>query len=234
MQAAERLEAGEPFSPYLDAALLRGSSIGGARPKALLDDNGRRLIAKFSSSTDPYPVVKAEAVAMELARRVGINVAGTAVVECLGRDVLLVDRFDRTGVAGERRMMVSALTLLELDEMMARYATYPRWPTSSANDSPNPRKRCVSSSRESCSISSWATPTTTQGTTQRSGTARRCRSHRRMTSVPRLAPAVRRCRQWPWPVTASALVRSLGVKTRRQRISCRPMRRERSLTTNST
>ncbi len=125
MQAAERLEAGEPFSPYLDAALLRGSSIGGARPKALLDDNGRRLIAKFSSSTDPYPVVKAEAVAMELARRVGINVAGTAVVECLGRDVLLVDRFDRTGVAGERRMMVSALTLLELDEMMARYATYP-------------------------------------------------------------------------------------------------------------
>lgn len=125
MQAAERLEAGVPFSPDLDAALLRGSSIGGARPKALLDDDEHRLIAKFSSSTDPYPVVKAEAVAMELARRVGINVAGTEVVECLGRDVLLVKRFDRTGVAGERRMIVSALTLLGLDEMMARYATYP-------------------------------------------------------------------------------------------------------------
>ncbi len=125
MQAAERLEAGVPFSPDLDAALLRGSSIGGARPKALLDDDDRSLIAKFSSSTDPYPVVKAEAVAMELARRAGINVAGTEVVECLGRDVLLVERFDRTGVAGERRMIVSALTLLELDEMMARYATYP-------------------------------------------------------------------------------------------------------------
>lgn len=125
MQAAERLEAGKPFSPDLDSALLRGSSIGGARPKALLDDDGRRLIAKFSSSTDPYPVVKAEAVAMELARRVGINVVGTEVVECLGRDVLLVERFDRTEVTGERRMIVSALTLLELDEMMARYATYP-------------------------------------------------------------------------------------------------------------
>lgn len=125
MQAAQRLEDGVPFSPELDAALLRGSSIGGARPKALLDDGNRRLIAKFSSGTDSYPVVKAEAVAMELAKRVGINVAGTEVVESLGRDVLLVERFDRTAVVDERRMVVSALTLLGLDEMMARYATYP-------------------------------------------------------------------------------------------------------------
>lgn len=124
MQAAQRLENGVPFSPELDAALVHGSSIGGARPKALLNDGTRHLIAKFSSNTDSYPVVKAEAVAMELAKRVGINVAGTEVVECLGRDVLLVERFDRTPVVGERRMVVSALTLLGLDEMMARYATY--------------------------------------------------------------------------------------------------------------
>ena len=125
MRAAERLEAGVAFSPELDAVLLRGSSLGGARPKALVDDGGRALIAKFSSSTDPYPVVKAEAVAMELARRVGLDVARTEVVECLGRDVLLVERFDRTAATREKRMVVSALTLLELDEMMARYATYP-------------------------------------------------------------------------------------------------------------
>ncbi len=124
MRAVERLEAGEPFSPELDAALLRGSSIGGARPKALLDDGDRKLIAKFSSSSDPYPVVKAEAVAMELARRVGIDAAWTQVVECLGGDVLLVERFDRTGVPGVRLMVVSALTILGLDEMAARYATY--------------------------------------------------------------------------------------------------------------
>ena len=62
---------------------------------------------------------------MELARRVGLNVAATEVVESLGHDVLLIERFDRTGVTNERRMMVSALTILELDEMMARYATYP-------------------------------------------------------------------------------------------------------------
>jgi serine/threonine-protein kinase HipA len=39
--------------------------------------------------------------------------------------VLLVERFDRTAVPGERRLLVSALTVLGLDELMGRYATYP-------------------------------------------------------------------------------------------------------------
>jgi serine/threonine-protein kinase HipA len=125
MQAAtDRFLSGEPLSPALETALLRGTSIGGARPKVLLDDSGRGRIAKLSVQSDPYPVVKAEAVAMELARRVGLNVAGTEIIECLGRDVLLVDRFDRTATQGERRMLVSALTIFELDELMERYATY--------------------------------------------------------------------------------------------------------------
>lgn len=89
-----------------------------------LGDGDRHLIAKLSSATDPYPVVKAEAVAMDLARRVGLDVAATEVTTCLGRDVLLVERFDRTQIAGQRRMLVSALTMLGLDEMMGRYATY--------------------------------------------------------------------------------------------------------------
>jgi serine/threonine-protein kinase HipA len=123
-EAAERLEKGVPFSAELEMALLHGSSVGGARPKALLKDGVRSLIAKFSSTTDSYPVVKAEGVAMELARRVGLKVAHTEVIESLGRDVLLVERFDRTSTQGQRHSIVSALTLLELDEMFARYATY--------------------------------------------------------------------------------------------------------------
>ena len=72
IDAAERLEAGEPFSAELDDALFQGSSIGGARPKAILADGQRQFVAKFSSSTDHYPVVKAEGVAMALARRAGL------------------------------------------------------------------------------------------------------------------------------------------------------------------
>ena len=122
-ESAERLEQGIPLSPELDQALLHGSSIGGARPKALLSDGARRLIAKFSSTTDTYPIVKGELVAMELARRAGLNVATVALTHALGKDVLLIDRFDRPA-AGGRRAMVSALSILELDEIGARYASY--------------------------------------------------------------------------------------------------------------
>jgi serine/threonine-protein kinase HipA len=63
-------------------------------------------------------------MAMELARRVGLDVPTTEVTEVLGHDVLLVDRFDRPASGRQRRMLVSALTILNLDIMMARYATY--------------------------------------------------------------------------------------------------------------
>lgn len=101
--------------------------MGGARPKALIDDGPRKLIAKFSSTTDTYPVVKGEFLAMELARRAGLDVAKVGRLQVLGRDVLLVERFDREAAADgfRRKAIVSALTILQLDaEREARYATY--------------------------------------------------------------------------------------------------------------
>jgi serine/threonine-protein kinase HipA len=124
MAAAADLETGRVLPLPLAEALTRGTSIGGARPKVLLAGAGRSLIAKFSSTTDVRPVVKAEGVAMELARRVGLNVAPTQVVRAAGKDVLLVERFDRPG-DGQRRHLVSALTILGLDEFTgARYGSY--------------------------------------------------------------------------------------------------------------
>jgi serine/threonine-protein kinase HipA len=123
--AAERLGAGEALPPALADALLHGTSIGGARPKVtLLDPAGHPVIAKLSTQTDPYPAVRFEAAAMTLAARVGIDVATTRLIRSSDRDVLLVDRFDRPG-AGQRRLMVSALTILGLDELTgARYGSY--------------------------------------------------------------------------------------------------------------
>lgn len=123
-EAAERLQAGEPLSADLEAALARGSSLGGARPKALLDDRGRRLIAKFSSATDTYPVVQGEFVAMTLAGRCGLDIAGVELRRVADRFALLVERFDRTA-NGSRLRVVSALTVLGLDTFPGgRYATY--------------------------------------------------------------------------------------------------------------
>src|SRR6185437_5152791 len=126
LNAVKLVEEGIPLTPDLDRALFHASSIGGARPKALIVDNGRKYIAKFSSQTDVYNVVKAEYVAMRLAAEAGIKTASVILKRTGGRDVLLVERFDRERIDGSwrRRGMVSALTLLELDEMMARYASY--------------------------------------------------------------------------------------------------------------
>lgn len=124
MSAAADIEAGRILPLPLAEALTRGTSIGGARPKVLLTDGGRKLIAKFSSTTDIRPVVKAEGVAMELARRAGLSVAPTQLTRVAGKDVLLVQRFDRPG-GGQRRHLVSALTILGLDEFTgARYGSY--------------------------------------------------------------------------------------------------------------
>lgn len=126
MKSAERVEQGVPLSPELDLALQHGTSLGGARPKALIVDNHKKYIAKFSASNDLYNVVKAEFVAMRLASIVGLDVAPVKLTKALGKDVLLIERFDRVAVKGgwTRRALVSALTMLELDETEARYASY--------------------------------------------------------------------------------------------------------------
>jgi len=53
-QFSALIQAGEPVPEELEAAMIAGSSVGGARPKALLRDGERQLIAKFSSLTDTY------------------------------------------------------------------------------------------------------------------------------------------------------------------------------------
>lgn len=124
--AAERVEKGMSLSPELSLALQHGSPIGGARPKALIEEGNKKYIAKFSSSSDVYSVIKAEFLAMHLASLAGLNVASVQLKKAAKRDVLLVERFDRlhTSHGWRRKSLVSALTLFELDEMMARYASY--------------------------------------------------------------------------------------------------------------
>lgn len=127
LESASRVEQGLPLSAALAQAIQHGTEIGGARPKATLDGDGRKWVAKFSSSADVMPVVKAEYVAMRLASLAGLDVAEVELVRAAGKDVLLVERFDRVADADgrwHRRALVSGLTLLGLDEMMAAYASY--------------------------------------------------------------------------------------------------------------
>lgn len=122
----DMVDQGMPLSPALEKAIMHGTSIGGARPKALIDTRAKKYIAKFSCSTDTYSVVKIEYIAMRLATLCGIETAPVALRRTSGRDVLLVERFDRIPCSGgwRRKRIVSGLTLLELDESEVRYASY--------------------------------------------------------------------------------------------------------------
>jgi len=124
--AVQMLQNNIPLPAGLAEALQHGTAIGGARPKSLLNGRDKKYIAKFSSSTDTYPLVKYEFLSMRLAAACGLNVAEVSLTQSIGRDVLLVERFDRHWHNGGwcRRGVVSALTVLDLDEMEAPYASY--------------------------------------------------------------------------------------------------------------
>lgn len=125
-RAAELLQEGEPLSPSLSEALVHGTTIGGARPKVLVSEpDGTEWIAKLSASSDRlFSVPNAEGASLELARRCGLDVVEARVATSLGREVLLVKRFDRE-TDGRRHHVVSALTMSGEHENAARYVTYP-------------------------------------------------------------------------------------------------------------
>ena len=63
---------------------------------------------------------------MRLAALAGLNIAPVSLAQAMDKDVLLIRRFDRERAESgwTRRAMVSALTLLGLDERMAAHASY--------------------------------------------------------------------------------------------------------------
>ena len=88
-----------------------GSSVGGARPKVLIDDDGAWL-AKFQRGDDSFNQVRVEHACLLLAARAGLDTAQSRVVSTSRGDVLLVQRFDVSD-SGGRHGMVSANSLLK-------------------------------------------------------------------------------------------------------------------------
>jgi len=127
VRSAERVEKGLPLSPELDQALLRGTSIGGARPKAQMPDGQQethRQVFVGDRSLQPGQ----GRIHCHANRRAGgaREVAPVSLVRAMHKEVLLIERFDRvpSGSGWQRKAMVSVLTMLALDEMIARYASY--------------------------------------------------------------------------------------------------------------
>jgi serine/threonine-protein kinase HipA len=107
-----------PDAEQAQDLMFGGTSMGGARPKAVVEDDNALWIAKFNRADDKWNDARVEHAMLMLARDCGIHSADSKVITIGGRDVLMVKRFDRERTeAGYRRgRMLSALTLLRADD----------------------------------------------------------------------------------------------------------------------
>ncbi|MDX2073435.1 MAG: HipA domain-containing protein [Alphaproteobacteria bacterium] len=80
-------------------------------PKAsVIDRDGSLAIAKFPQADDLWQVPLWEVVALDLAERAGITVAGRRIEKVDGKPVLIVSRFDRQSAT--RIPFLSAMSML--------------------------------------------------------------------------------------------------------------------------
>lgn len=115
-----------PDAEQAQELMLDGTSMGGARPKAVVEDEDALWIAKFNRPDDRWNHARVERAMLELARACGIHTAESKLTTIGSRDALLVKRFDRkreeTGY--QRARMLSALTLLRAGDT---YQDRSRW-----------------------------------------------------------------------------------------------------------
>ena len=99
---------------WLLQLLVPGSSLGGARPKATVQDEyGNFWIAKFPSRNDEFNVGAWEKVVHDLAKECGLNVPESKIENFTEEgSTFLVKRFDRVEHGSARRHFASAMTML--------------------------------------------------------------------------------------------------------------------------
>jgi serine/threonine-protein kinase HipA len=118
MQACLEIEYSEeknelPDMKWIIQLVQPGTSLGGARPKAsIVDENKKLYIAKFPSRNDDYDVGLWEYFSHLLAQKAGINAASARLMPGMEKyHTLLSERFDRTK-EGKRIHFASAMTML--------------------------------------------------------------------------------------------------------------------------
>lgn len=108
----------DPQAQQVQDLMLLGTSMGGARPKAVVQDDDALWVAKFNTASDRWNNTRVEHAMLRLARECGLTTAESKIETVGGKDVLLVKRFDRekTNKGYTRARMVSGLTILRADE----------------------------------------------------------------------------------------------------------------------
>jgi serine/threonine-protein kinase HipA len=95
-ELVRKVLASEPIPEHQRRLLAPGATMGGARPKALIEIDGHPWVAKFDAG-DPTDVPLVEHASMTLARKAGIEVAATRAIPLSTGHAVAVERFDRRG-----------------------------------------------------------------------------------------------------------------------------------------
>lgn len=122
--AVEDLQTQAPVTADMQRLVQPGVTLGGARPKALLQTAAGACVVKFSELDDAVDTPLVEHATMTLAARAGIRVAATGVLPLparhgQARHALTIERFDR--VANYRLHCLSARTLLRAARLPESY-----------------------------------------------------------------------------------------------------------------
>ena len=122
-ELADAIIADEDLPQGAEAAqvqdlMLGGTSMGGARPKAVVEDTEGLWIAKFNRKDDTWNEARVERAMLELGRVCGLHTAESRITTIGNRDALLLKRFDRqkTDSGYRRARMLSALSLLRAED----------------------------------------------------------------------------------------------------------------------
>jgi serine/threonine-protein kinase HipA len=95
-ELVRKVLANEPIAADQRRLIAPGVTLGGARPKALLDIAGEPWVVKFADG-DPTDTPLIEHAAMTLAQQAGIRVAPTLAIRLPDGHAVAVKRFDRLG-----------------------------------------------------------------------------------------------------------------------------------------
>ena len=112
-ELVRKLLQNEPIPAEQKRLLAPGTTMGGARPKALIHIQDAQWIIKFADLGDPLDSGLIEHAAMTLAGKAGIRVAPTRAIRLTDGHAVAVQRFDRDGAS--RRHAQSAYVALRAE-----------------------------------------------------------------------------------------------------------------------
>ena len=120
-----KILAGEPVAEAERRLIAPGATLGGARPKALLDHGGHQWILKFNEPGETIDTPLVEHATMTLAVLAGIRVATTMPLKMHKGHAVAVRRFDREG--GGRQHALSARVVLHAAGEPMGYPELAQW-----------------------------------------------------------------------------------------------------------